>query len=68
VVETENRDGILFGAARALEVIRQHRHEPAAKLVHRVYRAVRDFAGRRTVDDDITMVVCRVGSRDDSER
>ena len=60
VVETESPDGIPFGAERALDVIRRHRHEPASKLVHRVYRAVREYAGRRAVDDDITMVVCRI--------
>lgn len=60
VVETESPDGVPFGAERALDVIRRHRHEPASKLVHRVYRAVREFAGRRAVNDDITMVVCRI--------
>jgi len=68
VMETENRDGVPFGAERALDVIRKHRHESAAKLVHRVYRAVRDFAGRRAVDDDITMVVCRVNPHAETMR
>jgi sigma-B regulation protein RsbU (phosphoserine phosphatase) len=60
VIETENLDGVPFGAERALDVVRRHRHEPAPKLVHRVYRAVRDYADRPAVDDDVTMVVCRV--------
>jgi sigma-B regulation protein RsbU (phosphoserine phosphatase) len=68
VIETENRDGDPFGAERALDVIRRHRHEPAAKLVHRVYRAVRDFARRPAVDDDITMIVCRVSPREEHAR
>jgi sigma-B regulation protein RsbU (phosphoserine phosphatase) len=68
VVETENHNGVPFGAERALDVVRRYRHEPAAKLVHRVYRAVRDYAGRPAVDDDITMVVCRVSRSAGSER
>jgi sigma-B regulation protein RsbU (phosphoserine phosphatase) len=60
VTEAENGDGTHFGAARALDVIRSAWREPAAKIVHRVYRAVRDFGGRRPQDDDITAVVCRV--------
>jgi PAS domain S-box-containing protein len=68
VVETENRDGVPFGAERALDVIRRFRHEPAPKLVHRVYRAVRDYAGRPAVDDDITMVVCRIPPFEKSAR
>jgi phosphoserine phosphatase RsbU/P len=65
VTEAQNEDGALFDPSRALEVVRSHQHEPAAKIVHRVYRAVRDFSGRRCQDDDITTVVCRVTGRDE---
>jgi serine phosphatase RsbU (regulator of sigma subunit) len=68
VTESENQAGIPFGAERALDVVRRHREEPAAKVVHRVYRAVRDFAGRRAQDDDITMVICRAGRCEDQGR
>jgi PAS domain S-box-containing protein len=68
VTEAENTKGIPFGAERALDEVRRHRDEPASKIVHRVYRAVRDFAGRRAQDDDITMVICRVGGREETRR
>jgi PAS domain S-box-containing protein len=68
VTEAENTKGIPFGVERALDAVRRHRDEPAAKIAHRVYRAVRDFAGRHAQDDDITMVICRVGEGGKSGR
>jgi len=63
LTETEDANGEPFGAERAVDVVRRHRGEPASKIVHRVYRAVRQFAGSRTQEDDITAVICRVGRR-----
>jgi phosphoserine phosphatase RsbU/P len=63
VTETDTADGVQFGTERALDVIRRFRREPAAKIVHRLYRAVRDFAGRRPHADDITAVICKVDPR-----
>ena len=63
VIETDTADGTPFGVERALAVIRQHRLEPAAKIVHRIYRAVRDFTGRRPHTDDITAVICKFEER-----
>jgi PAS domain S-box-containing protein len=68
VTEAENTKGIPFGAERALDVVRRYHDEPASKIVHRVYRAARDFAGRHAQDDDITMVICRVGRCEDMAR
>jgi sigma-B regulation protein RsbU (phosphoserine phosphatase) len=68
VTEGENREGAPFGAARALEVVRRHCDEPVSKIVHHVYRAVRDFVGRREQNDDITVVVGRLGRCGDSSR
>lgn len=59
VIETDTADGTPFGIERALAVVRQHRLEPAATIVHRVYEAVRDFTGRRPHTDDITTVICK---------
>jgi sigma-B regulation protein RsbU (phosphoserine phosphatase) len=63
ITEAQDSDGTLFGASRALDVVRRHQREPAAKIVHRVYRAVREYSGPRSQDDDITAVICRVGPR-----
>jgi sigma-B regulation protein RsbU (phosphoserine phosphatase) len=68
VTEAENLDGDPFGSQRALEVVSRFRDEAAAKIVHRVYRAVREHAGRRAQEDDVTTVVCRVRRFDAAKR
>jgi len=60
VTETEGADGTFFGEQRVLDLVRANRHEPSTKIVNRIYRAVRDFAGRSPQVDDITVVVCRL--------
>ena len=54
-------DDACFGLERALENLRLHRHEPAAEIVQHVCAAARAFAGGHQ-DDDMTMVVCKVGA------
>lgn len=68
LTEAQDRDETQFGASRALDVIRRNLDAPAPKIVHRVYRAARDFSARRTQEDDITVVVCRVGADDGAGR
>ena len=60
ITEAENAAGGWFGSDRAVEVLRARRQEPAAKIVQRLYRAVRDFSGGVPQADDITVVVCKV--------
>jgi PAS domain S-box-containing protein len=61
VTDALDREGTPFDPSRALDVVRLHRREPTTRIVHRVYRAVREHGGRKPQDDDITTVVCRVG-------
>jgi phosphoserine phosphatase RsbU/P len=49
-----------FGSERALQIIRQHRDESAARIVDRLYQAVRDFAQGQPQHDDFTLIVIRV--------
>ena len=60
VTETDTAEGVPFGMPRALDVIRAHRREPAARIVHQVYQAVRAFTSRRPHADDITAVICKI--------
>jgi phosphoserine phosphatase RsbU/P len=60
VTDTEGADGTPFGTSRALDVVRTYRREPSAKIVNRLYRAVRDHAARLPQSDDITAVICKV--------
>jgi len=60
LTEAQNPEDVSFGAERALDVVRRNLDAPAPKIVHRVYRAVRDFTSKKAQEDDITVVVCRV--------
>jgi len=58
---TNERD--FFGEERALEVIRQHRHEKPRLIVESLHRAVQDFLNGQAQDDDITALVVKVTPR-----
>jgi PAS domain S-box-containing protein len=51
----------MFGIARTLEVIREHRAKPAAEIIDAVYAAVRKHLGTSKPHDDITLIVAKVG-------
>jgi hypothetical protein len=53
-------DGSLFGVERTLNVVRDHQHEPAHKIVDALYRAARAFGREQPQQDDITAVVMKV--------
>jgi sigma-B regulation protein RsbU (phosphoserine phosphatase) len=59
ITEAERPDQAQFGAARAIEFIREHRQESAAHIVGGLFRAVREFAGGLPQRDDITAVICK---------
>ena len=59
VLESESPDGEEFGAGRLLEVLREHRLDPAREIVERVYAAIRAFAHEEKQMDDVTIVVCK---------
>jgi sigma-B regulation protein RsbU (phosphoserine phosphatase) len=57
VLESESPSGEEFGAGRLLEVLREHRLDPAREIVECVYAAIRDFAQNEKQMDDVTVVV-----------
>jgi serine phosphatase RsbU (regulator of sigma subunit) len=61
VVEAHDGDENLFGAERALGVVRSHIARPAREIVGELFAAVRDFRGSRAQFDDMTSVVIKVG-------
>jgi PAS domain S-box-containing protein len=61
VPEAEDASGRTFGVENALSVIRAHYHESAERIVQSLCDAVRDFVGPVPQQDDITVVVCKVG-------
>lgn len=50
----------LFGMDRTLELLRAHRRKSARQLIEMLYGAVREFAGGRELQDDITAVIIKV--------
>jgi len=59
VLESQSPDGTEFGSERLLEVVREHRREPAQGIVERVYGAIRDFSLAEKQMDDVTIVICK---------
>jgi serine phosphatase RsbU (regulator of sigma subunit) len=59
VVEAHGAGGEQFGTARALEVVRSHRREPAPAILNALCRAVRDFCGHSAPLDDMTAIVVK---------
>jgi sigma-B regulation protein RsbU (phosphoserine phosphatase) len=61
VIEVSNGSGEMFGVERLLETIRQHRTEPAERIVAAVADRVQRFHGLRAPPDDTTLVIIRRG-------
>jgi PAS domain S-box-containing protein len=57
ITEAESPDGTTFGAERALEVVRAHRHQPARGIVGHLRQAILAFSGGAPARDDLTVVV-----------
>ena len=57
--ETENEQGQWFGKDRLREVLRRNSHACAAKILQTITDELRDFRGRATQSDDVTLVVIK---------
>ncbi len=62
VLEARSPDGSMFGADRALDVIRVYLDETALQIVDNLYYAVRLFSQAAPQEDDITAVIVKVGT------
>ena len=60
IVEARAPDGTLFGAQRAVDIVRVYRRDPAARIVENLYQAVRAFTHAGPQADDITAIVVKV--------
>lgn len=49
----------MFGVARALDVVRDHRHGSAAEIIEQLLARVRQFTAHHAQDDDMTVVVIK---------
>jgi len=59
VTEANNANFDEFGEDRFIEVLKQHRHQPAAAIVEAVTKALGEFAAGAPQADDITLVVAK---------
>lgn len=60
VTEANNLQGDQFGRERLAQVVRQNASLPAQELLHRLRQALNDFSDGRPLEDDATMLVCRM--------
>ena len=58
VTEPENEFGE-FGEARLIELVREHRKQPLARISEVVLAAVQDWIGSAEQPDDVTLVLAR---------
>jgi serine phosphatase RsbU (regulator of sigma subunit) len=57
LVEAENSAGEAFGEERVSDLLRRHSQMGTAELVERLEAALRDWRGRRSLEDDVTLLL-----------
>jgi serine phosphatase RsbU (regulator of sigma subunit) len=60
VTEATNTGDVEYGEERFIEVLKQHRTDPAGAIVEAVTKSLADFAAGAPQADDITLVVARM--------
>lgn len=64
IMEAIDKDENEFGLSRALDVVAEHRHESAERIVGRVLDAVRSFVGDQPQSDDLTCLIVKANPID----
>lgn len=59
ITETVSPDGEMFGVARMLNLIREHRERPASEIVDTLFKTTRAFAFGGRQEDDMTAVLVK---------
>jgi sigma-B regulation protein RsbU (phosphoserine phosphatase) len=62
ITEASNPQGEQFGRERLAQVVRQNTSLPAQDLLRVLRQALDDFSGGMPLEDDATLVVCRMDS------
>jgi sigma-B regulation protein RsbU (phosphoserine phosphatase) len=58
--ETRNEDGQMFGQQRLRDIIQQHANSSADDINNNVIDSVREFRGKASQEDDVTLVVIKM--------
>lgn len=59
VTEVFNDEGEAFGLKRLVEIVKIHKNEPAHKIEEIIINEVKNFAGKKHVFDDLTMIILK---------
>jgi sigma-B regulation protein RsbU (phosphoserine phosphatase) len=59
VTDARNDAGVRLGEQPVLDIVAQHRHEPTATILERVFEALRAHVGDSTRPDDLAVVIVR---------
>jgi sigma-B regulation protein RsbU (phosphoserine phosphatase) len=62
IIEAHGNDQALFGAERAVDIVRANRTKPAKEIVHILCASAREFCSYRTQVDDMTAIIIKAGS------
>ncbi len=60
LLETFNKDGVMFGKERVCNLIRQYAHLSAAELTQEIEAELTRFRGESSPEDDYTFVIVKV--------
>ncbi len=60
LTETQNEQGEMWGERRLVRYLKKHRNLPIEELVHNVVQESYRFCNNRPLEDDVTIVTCRV--------
>ncbi len=60
LVSAPNASGRRFGSERLKESLKRHRHLTSHEMVNAICNEVKAFAGKKALDDDVTLVIVKV--------
>lgn len=63
LTEAMNKDKTEFGTDKILDIINNHRHEPCLMIQKEIIDSVNDFRGSAEQNDDITLVITKIVSK-----
>ena len=60
ILEAFSPDRVQFGIDRTVQLVREHRDQPAAQIIEALREAVDEYTERAELSDDLTLVVIKV--------
>ena len=59
VLEVRSPEGEFFGIERTLQAVRENLNHSSSEIVDSLFRTARDFSGRQSQSDDLTIMVLK---------